>query len=259
MLLLSLVACGTSPDLTSMENALGAAVPIAFASAHAWGWHTEAMIEGCDAADGIDGVWAGEVTLGGACPIPAIGGASGIIGVSGQLDDDGGALAAEFTRAEGLRLNTVAAFSVTPEEGLLRVLFVGGDVAMTDPDVGLSEVALMIEVDLVDPIDGTDDVYTIDGAIQVLGAANGGDQEAHTDQVTFTDIVVQASCGKNPVGGHMIAQQVDAASGSEGNSALIEDLYVTFDDACDGTAEIVADAGINAASSGQSVEFDVGR
>ena len=74
--------------------------------------------------------------------------------------------------------------------------------------------------------DPSDDVYTIDGAQQGVGASSG----ANVAQVTLTSVLLDPSCRDNPIAGSGIIQQVGSSS--------LEQVTVHFHSACDGKADV---------------------
>jgi hypothetical protein len=249
-MLLALVACSPPPDLKSVEAALGAAAPIAFAGAHAAGWALGTPLP-CDDAAVLESGWAGNIAIGPDCPIPAVGDATGTVHAAGVLDDAGaGELAADFSGAAGVRPQGPAAFVNSADDDGLTVVFAGADVSIGD-DVGLGESALVTGVDLGDRADGTDDLYTLNGGVQVVFTT--GSDDAHTDQVVFVGVTLDAACGSNPTAGSVTIQQVDTRK-----DVSVDELQLGFHAACDGAVDVIVAVGASTAWTGRAVPIDLG-
>ncbi len=254
-----LVACAT-PDLRPVEDALGAAAPLAFAAAQvvtAWENHAAGAEPPCGADVEVVSGEAGEaMTLSGPvgpdCPIPAVGGASGTLSLAAASPDDGDTwtLTADFSAVSGSRLSGPALLTSTADADGVTVIWAGGDVGLEDDGVTLGESALVTTLDRGDVADPTDDRATVEGAVQVAVA---GDGAASTRQVVFTGVVLDAACGESPVAGDVLVQASDA-----GDSASLDELKLAFHPACDGKVDVQLSAGASAASTGSSLPITLG-
>lgn len=221
----------SSADLKSLEIALVAGSSIghaaSIASASMAGPTACATVtQPCSASYPCSG--AATLALGDACPLPLGGVGTGSVIVSGTWSaPDKTTLTLTFGVAIGqdkVAVTEAAGVSVESAMGIYTVAYAGQDVRVDGGSALAAQSSWTVRVDGRGTAgDPSDDVYTIDGALEGASTSAGG-------QVTLTGVVLDPACRKNPVAGDALVQQA--------GSSTIEQDHVSFHAACDGKVDV---------------------
>lgn len=184
------------------------------------------------------------VTLGNGCGLPLGGNATGTMVMAGHFDSaESASFTATFTNVtvdntKPIALASVSDVTASKSGGALTVTYAGEN-AVARSSVGGASIGAAsswtIAVDDKGNSDPADDSFSIQ-ASSASGAAGVG---ASAKAATLTNVVVDPSCAKNPIGG--------SGSITEVSTFIPTIEKISFHSACDGKGEV----------NGHAYEFDV--
>ena len=242
------------PDVRSIEEVMGTAVPLAYVATVA-----KAAFDGEDvdcvsfAVDCADPPCTGVVNIevSPACPLPLVPNASGQITVVAMgAATEIALMSAVFSEvdvgARKLMIRSVDSFIVSRDGSELRVAYVDQDVRLSSPrNVEVQQSEWVILVNTADtPGDAADDRLTLHGGRQQV-------EGARVVQTALAQVVMDSSCRRNPLDG---VATIEITDGDRPGASEVTTL--TFHPSCDGRADVLVSVGTSVASSGRSIALD---
>ena len=120
-----------------------------------------------------------------------------------------------------------------------------------DSQVRIEEEAWIVDVDNNSTFANfSDDVYTINGAGQYIGASAAS---ASIQQVVFLSVRMSPACVFNPTDGFSIINDIEVSPGSSIYGLTLGSVLISYHAVCDGTADITAAVGSYVLSIGDSL------